>query len=1413
MLEWTGERFLPWVYADGPRLHYEHLHRYAFAAELGKNKRVLDLACGEGYGAFLMSQQASHVVGVDIDEKTVNHAHSRYSRENLDFIKGSITDIPIKGQQLFDIITCFEGLEHISQHDTLLSEVKRLLANDGMFIVSTPNREVLSDELGYHNPFHMKELYLNEFRRLLSGYFKNTIFFGQKVYSGSNIWDLSNEQQHHKEYLVEKASVELSPIHSEKKSPWYIVGIASDVDLESRLSGANSWLVDVSDSLMKYYSREIAELGNILQAKDDQLKLLDSNYQKKDAILNVELQNKINEIKELSCSISERNTQIQTLEDNLRLKQNQIYNLEIQTQQSITLKFQNKYQRIVERLLSPNTKRRYYYELGLTGIRVILNEGWRSFNKKAKQRLLRKNRSLKPLFISPSKPRNVAPTQSSIEIFTPLAMKRTSSVIKKVLFLPGDEIRNPHFTSCRYRIDNIVEGLTSEGIECYVCFEKFAETVEELPIVDIAIIYRAGLSENVKIVIDKLKQRNIPVIFDTDDLIFEPDSAKYIDAWKTWTPSHKYEYIKSFRDTLVRCDFATCTTEYLASRMRIIGKKAFVIPNTLNKIQFAVAERVLSKKDTEKDDKIKIGYFSGTKTHDKDFLEASEALYEVLVKYENTEFHLVGDLDLPDVFTKFSKRIVKKPFMLYPDMLEYLSKININIAPLEQNNPFNDGKSELKIFEPALVRVPTVASRTNSYSMCITDGKNGLLAGSKEEWTQKLVQLVESKDLRKSIGAQARKDFLDRFYIHKVIDGIIKSYENIYNIYHEEKNVFRPPHLIGVPKQNLVSKNATGEKVTIAISLVKNEGDIISAWMSHVCALFDMVYVVDHLSTDGTRQFLLEMAETHNNIQLFSFDQPGYFQSEITNHMAEIASREYPDSWIFPLDADEFISIKSRTEFLSRIRNIPKDRILILNWKNCIPACLTEDTQFTHTSTCVIPPSPSIYDKVAIHSSSFIGKTWRFCQGSHGVWDSSGILVEGNTHIDLVDLLHIPIRGLDHFALKCSQGYLAYDALPAKRKEAGQGFHWREMIDQVLKQNTLNPDQVREFAANYGQPQLYTNKGLSIDDMMHDGWTCGPLNIAHIEPGCQIRRRYKYLGLAQEILKTSESKGLESFIRITGEFNRTERETTVSNVYTNTNQTKFSSLPPAFSNEADLAKSITDIELINRFYLKAFTPHETPLLSGWEGHVPFLFCLVDFFKPRRFVELGTHYGNSFFAACQISQKIKLPIECIAIDTWQGDKQAGFYGQEIFNQFKGLLEKQYKDVGKYIRKTFDDAHDLFDDGSIDLLHIDGLHTYEAVSHDFENWLSKMSDTGIIMFHDTQEHGGDFGVWRFWQEVKDKYTSFEFEHGHGLGILLVGKNPTKRISMLFDIITQPSYCIFVKFYFSQIGQLSPVQTSSK
>ncbi len=188
---WTGERLEKGIHGQ---VAIEHLHRYAFAMEYAKDKQVLDIACGDGYGSRLLAEKATWVTGVDIDQEVINLAKKKYKADNLQFKQGDITQIPFN-VETFDLVVCFETLEHSSKHNELLSEIKRVLKKGGQLIISTPDKKWYTDQTGSSNLFHEKELYKEEFISLLKNHFEYVTLLEQKYFSGSLLLPSENYDQ------------------------------------------------------------------------------------------------------------------------------------------------------------------------------------------------------------------------------------------------------------------------------------------------------------------------------------------------------------------------------------------------------------------------------------------------------------------------------------------------------------------------------------------------------------------------------------------------------------------------------------------------------------------------------------------------------------------------------------------------------------------------------------------------------------------------------------------------------------------------------------------------------------------------------------------------------------------------------------------------------------------------------------------------------------------------------------------------------------------------------------------------------------------------------------------------------------------------------------------------------------------
>lgn len=205
--------------------------------------------------------------------------------------------------------------------------------------------------------------------------------------------------------------------------------------------------------------------------------------------------------------------------------------------------------------------------------------------------------------------------------------------------------------------------------------------------------------------------------------------------------------------------------------------------------------------------------------------------------------------------------------------------------------------------------------------------------------------------------------------------------------------------------------------------------------------------------------------------------------------------------------------------------------------------------------------------------------------------------------------------------------------------------------------------------------------------------------------------------------------------------------------------------------------------------------------TAWAGHIPFAMFLISALRPDIFVELGAYRGVSYCAFCQAVKSLKCKTKCYAVDTWEGDEHAGPLEEGVLARLKVHHDPLYAGFSRLVQSTFDDALEHFADNSIDLLHIDGFHTFEAVQHDFETWKPKLSNRGIVIFHDTNVRDRDFGVWKFWDEIKREFPHFEFLHSHGLGVLAVGSEIPEKIRFLFE--ADENETILIREFFSQFG----------
>jgi glycosyltransferase involved in cell wall biosynthesis len=325
--------------------------------------------------------------------------------------------------------------------------------------------------------------------------------------------------------------------------------------------------------------------------------------------------------------------------------------------------------------------------------------------------------------------------------------------------------------SARYRTTHVAEELEFNDFKCSVTVQDNPRLVSYVNKFSIFIFHRVLYTKKVQLMISEIKKQKKTIIFETDDLVYDPKYLKHMDYYKKMNNLEKKLYDNGVGGEILRDDYvkiATTTTQFLANKLKKENKKVYIVPNKLSALDVEYAKEAIEKKGTFKGTLkgtfLRLGYFSGTISHNKDFATITSALIKVMEKYENVKLLLVGPLDVEnELIQKFGDRIEQLSYVPRKNHFANIVKCDINLAPLEYDNPFCEAKSELKFFEAGIVNVPTVAIDNQTYRDTIEDGVTGFVAKDTNEWIEKLSRLIEDKNLREEMGQKAYQKTLMKY--------------------------------------------------------------------------------------------------------------------------------------------------------------------------------------------------------------------------------------------------------------------------------------------------------------------------------------------------------------------------------------------------------------------------------------------------------------------------------------------------------------------------------------------------------------------------------------------------------------------------------------------------------------------------
>ncbi len=337
---------------------------------------------------------------------------------------------------------------------------------------------------------------------------------------------------------------------------------------------------------------------------------------------------------------------------------------------------------------------------------------------------------------------------------------------------PGDIliVTNGTGDSARYRAHHVAEELGLHGLRTSVALQDHPALPGRIGAFKAVIFHRTPYTPGLARLIRQLKEQGRTILFDTDDLVFDREYAAHMKGLETMNALERKLYENGLGAEIVADPYVTHTTaptRYLVRKLEEKGKRALVVPNRLSQADVSLGEQLSAERANRKpgtvQDEVRVGYFSGTLSHNADFATITPAIVKLFETYPAFRLVIAGPLDLSTELARYQSRITALPYVPRAEYFENVASVDICLAPLEIGNPFCESKSQLKFFEPGLLGIPAVVAATEPFRDAIEDGVTGFTARDPEEWFAKIEKLLLDPGFRQKMGEAAREKTLRDF--------------------------------------------------------------------------------------------------------------------------------------------------------------------------------------------------------------------------------------------------------------------------------------------------------------------------------------------------------------------------------------------------------------------------------------------------------------------------------------------------------------------------------------------------------------------------------------------------------------------------------------------------------------------------